>query len=350
MKKTVFLMMAAVMAAACTDEPYRPDEPADTTASDMRHALVLCEGSWGGNDASLARVSTASGVIEAEWFEDNNGRGLGDVAQDMVLCGDKAYATVTFSNSLEAIDTATGRSTRHAMGNLHPRFIAAHDGRLYISCYEGHQVVAYDTTDLDNIVATYTLGDYQPEGLAVAGGRLFVASSWIQQQNQQYSYDSTVYVFDLDSRTLVATVPVGLNPQMVQATDGAHVAVNYNGDYGVHAAGCAIIDVATLTVSQLERAATGIATADGVLYAFTRQGYGAGSTASYWRYDGNTTSVIPITLNSPYSISADADGTIYVTTDGNYTSAGDVCCYNADGTLRWRNEAGILPKKVVSLQ
>lgn len=346
MKKTTLLIAAALVAAACTDEPATPDTPA---AGGKRHALVLCEGSWGGNDASLARLATDDGTAEVEWFEAGNGRGLGDVAQDMVLCGGKAYVTVTFSNSLEAVDTASGRSVRHAMGNLHPRYITVDGSRLYISCYEGHQVVAYDTADLDTPAATYTLGDYQPEGVAVAGGKLFVASSWIQQQNQQYDYDSVVYVFDLASGTLAGTVTVGLNPQNVLAMDDNHVAVNYNGDYGGHPAGCAIIEVTGMSVEQTGRAATGMAVADGVLYAFDRQGYGSTSTATYWRYDGNTTTTIPIAINTPYSISVAADGTIYVTTDGNYTAAGDVCCHSADGTLRWRTEAGMLPKKVIVL-
>ena len=218
MKKNYLLIAAAVIAAACNPDPVTPDP---TPGGDLRHALVLCEGNWGNNDASLALVGLDRGTVTTDWFAASNGRGLGDVAQDLIVYGSKAYATVTFSNSLEVIDTATGQSVRHDMGNLTPRYLAAADGRLYVSCYTGRQVLAFDTANLDTPLATYTLGDYQPEGVAVAGGRMFAVSSWITGQNQSYSYDSCVYVFDLASNSLVARLTVGLNPQMaITMSDG----------------------------------------------------------------------------------------------------------------------------------
>ncbi len=351
MKKILLPLIAALLTAACIDEPYLPDTPDDTTstANGGPHALVLCEGSWGSNDASISRLALGNGEIDNEWFEVANGRGLGDVAQDMLLLGGKVYVTVTFSNSLEVIDTATGRSIRHAMGDLHPRYLTTDGSHIFVSCYNGHMVAVYDTSDLDHPVAAPQLGNYQPEGVAVAAGKLFVASSWIQYQNQNYAYDSVVYVFDLTDYTLDTILTVGLNPQMVVAIDGSRVAVNYNGDYSSYSAGCAVIDASTLAVTQLGRSATGMAAAGGMLYGFSRQGYGASSTATYWRFDGTSFTDIPVNVGTPYSISADADGNIYVTTDGNYIASGDVLCLAPDGTLRWRTEAAILPKKVVAL-
>ncbi|MBR4230035.1 MAG: hypothetical protein IKR83_04925 [Bacteroidales bacterium] len=349
MKKTAFILGMALLATACIDEPYIPDTPDDSTQTDNGpHALVLCEGSWGSNDASLARISLGNGAIDNEWFEVANGRGLGDVAQDMVVYGSKAYITVTFSNSLEVVDTATGRSERHPMGDSHPRYITADGGRLFVSCYVGHKVMVYDTADLDQPVAELPLGDFQPEGVCTAAGRLFVASSWIQEQNQNYTYDSLVYVFNLATLTLDTTLVAGINPQMAVAF-GNSVAVNYNGNYTPGSAGCAIIDANTLAVTQLGRTATGMTAARGTLYGFSREGYSATSTATYWRYDGSSFADINVGVNTPYSISADAAGNLYVTTDGNYVAAGDVLCLAPDGTLRWRSEAGILPKKVLVL-
>lgn len=347
MKKTTLVLLATALMTACIDD-HTPD---DSTPADYGgRALVLCEGAWGNNDASLTMVSTQSGDADNQWFEEGNGRGLGDVAQDMLLYGTKAYVTVTFSNSLEAIDTATGQSIRHDMGNMHPRSIAVHDGRLFISCYGGHTVVVCDTTDLDHHVATLQLGDYQPEGLAVADGRLFVASSWIQRANQAFDYDSSLYVFDLSTLTLDTIITVGLNPQTVVTLDDNHVAVNHNGDYGSIPSGCAIVNTTTLTVSQIERSTTGITATDGTLYAFYRQGYGSSMTTSYWCYNAGAFTQLPIDADHPYSISVDTVGNIYITTDGNYVASGDVLCYTPDGALLWRTEAGILPKKVIVLR
>lgn len=349
MRKYALLFAAVLALAACDDDPVGPTDTTDTTGTES-YALVLCEGAWGGNDASIARINTADGTADPEWFETANGRGLGDVAQDILLCGSQAYVTVTFSNTLEVINTANGRSVRHSMGRQHPRYMAMDGSRLFVTCYSDRMVAVYDTADLDNAITFMYLGDYQPEGIAVAGGRLFVASSWIQQQNQNYEYDSTVYIFDLNTNELVTTVEVGLNPQTVVALDDNRVAVNYNGDYGSHPAGCAIIDAGTLAVSQLGRAATGMAAAGGALYGYSRQGYGSTSTATFWRFADGSFADLPVNVNTPYSISVDTAGYLYVTTDGNYTAAGDVLCLSLDGTLLWRCEAGMLPKKVIPLR
>lgn len=349
MKQKLLLLATALLFVACEPVPPTPDPEPSTSC---RKALVLCEGGWGNNDASLALLNLDDGTATSDWFAACNGRGLGDVAQDIILYGSKAYVTVTFSNSLEVIDTATGISVRHDMGNLTPRYIAAADGRLYVSCYTGRQVVVFDTTNLDSPVATFAMGDYQPEGVAVAGGLLFAASSWISGSNQSYAYDSCVYVFDLSADTFVAKLTVGLNPQLVMALNDGTVAVNYSGNYGSQSAGCAIIDANTLSVTQLERSATGMTAFGNHLYGYSRSGYGASSTAAYWYYYGQSVAELPINLNNPYGISYDtATGNLLVCSDGNYNSAGDVYCFKPDnGTRLWKCEVGMLPRKVVVLK
>ena len=347
MKKICLLLATALLVVSCTPEPPAP-EPDNNTSG--RKALVLCEGGWGNNDASIVMLDVDNGKATTDWFTACNGRDLGDVAQDVLLYGSKAYVTVTFSNSLEVIDTVTGVSVRHDMGNLTPRYLAAADGRLYVSCYTGRQVVVFDTADLDHPLATLALGNYQPEGLAIAAGRLFVAGSWISGENQGYSYDTCVYVFDLATNTFVTKLTVGLNPQQVVAIDAGTVAVNYSGNYADQSAGCAVIDANMLTVTTLGRSATGMAVCDGRLYAFSRSGYGSSSTSTYWCYDGQAVTELPISVGNAYGISVDsATGNILVCNDGNYNAAGDVFCFKPDGTRLWKCEAGMLPRKVVVL-
>lgn len=353
----ILLIAAGTMLAACDPTPSNP--PASDTDG---HALVLNEGSWGGNNASLSLLNSDNGDIANDWFSQSNGRGMGDVAQDIVVYGSHAYATVTFSNSLEAIDLATGKSNRIDFGEgqserfFRPRSIAAANGQLFISCYGSRSVVSVDTLSLlaypatTGAIRTCPLGDYLPEGLAVAGNRLFVASSWISDENQNYTYDNKVYVIDIDAFTIVDTLTVGLNPQQVVAIDASHVAVNYNGNYGNQPAGCAIIDANTLSVSQTGLGLTGITAANGMLYGYCRQGYGAGSSATYWRLSPSSSerSQVAISIGNPYSINVNpVNGDILVTTDGNYTANGDVMCFSADGTHKWTAEAELLPKKVV---
>ena len=73
-------------------------------------AYVLNEGTWSGNNASLSRVNLASGEMQNGVFAAANGRGLGDVAQDILVYGSHAYITVSFSNTIEAVSLADNTS------------------------------------------------------------------------------------------------------------------------------------------------------------------------------------------------------------------------------------------------
>ena len=73
-------------------------------------AYVLNEGSWGSNNASLSRVNLATGAIENAVFSTVNGRGLGDVAQDVVVYNGKAYIAVSFSNTIEVVSLTDNRA------------------------------------------------------------------------------------------------------------------------------------------------------------------------------------------------------------------------------------------------
>lgn len=88
--------------------------PSKIVALDGDQLLVLNEGGWGSNNASISKVNAATGNAENDFFEKANGRGLGDVAQDIILDGSKAYIAVSFSNSIETMDATSGKSTRYA--------------------------------------------------------------------------------------------------------------------------------------------------------------------------------------------------------------------------------------------
>lgn len=348
MKRITNIMIVAALLtcfAACTKENEKP------TASVEGYAMVLDEGSWGSNNASISLIKDQSGEIENNWFAEMNGRGLGDVAQDIVVYGTKAYVTVTFSNTLEVIDLKSGKSNMLSMGNRQPRYIAAANGSLFISCYTNREVVRVDTTDLIAgnflVKGTGALGNFQPEGVAVANGKVFVASSWISGQNQSYLYDDKVYVFDAGTMQMIESVTVGTNPQQVVAVDDNHVAVNYIGNYGDKPAGCAVINTASLSVSQTLQAVTGMTAYNGMIYGYHSE---YGSPATFFRINATDLSKtsININVNNPYGISVDpSNGDIYVTTDGNYVANGDVHCFTNNGSQQWSSEAEMLPKKVV---
>ncbi len=338
--RTLFLGLLAIGMVACEDEKENTGAGVQTTG-----ALVLNEGSYGVNNASISSLDTASGDIDNGWFQDANGRGLGNNAQDMVLYQGKVYVTVTESNTLEAIDPATGRATQKSMGTLKPRSIAAQDGKLYISCYTPACVVRVDAATLA-IEDTCLLGDFHPEGIAIAQGKAFVASAY----NDSYEYDNRLYVVDLASFAVSSTVEVGVNPNKVERINDNKLVVTWTGNYGDVAAGCAIVDAGSLTATPVGHGLTKGSVYNGKIY-----GYDApyGGTTSWVVIDANGNVEdfpFPVTVdNNAYGININpANGDVYIM-DADYSAGGNVYCYRADGTLRFKCAAAMNPSKVVFL-
>ncbi|MBR1785447.1 MAG: hypothetical protein IJ760_08455 [Bacteroidales bacterium] len=362
MNKHILPLLAAalVVITACQPAPAGPDDTTRTSADRVDpaaspRAVLMGEGGWGMNNASLALVDNRQGTVVADWFERMNGRGLGDLAQDIILYGSSLYVTVSESGSLEVVDTATGRSQRVDLGTAYPRYIAASGGKLYVSCYNPHCVIRIDTSSLA-VEARCELGDYNPEGLAVAAGRLFVASSNVSDQSGSYSYDSVLYVVDLASFDMPSRLVVGSNPQCVIPVDSQRVAVTYWGDYGQHPAGAAVVDATTLGVRQLPVALSGLTVHDGDIYGYASTYSADYSTkvTDYYRIDIQTLEASPILagcgVDRPYAIGVDPrNGDILLATDGNYSAAGRVHCFSADGKQRWQGQAGFFPSKFIFL-
>lgn len=347
--------LLALGVAACEKENNPEPTPTPTPTpnpTEKANALVLNEGAWGANNASISGLVTSSGAIDNDWFENaNGGRQLGDVAQDMVAYGSKVYATVTFSNSLEVIDPKTGASTRVDMGNRNPRSIAAEGGKIYITCYNPCSVVRVDTASLE-IEATCQLGEYHPEGIAIAQGKAFVASSVTEDYQ---SYDNKVYVIDLATFENPEPIIVGTNPGAVKLIDDNTVLVCYAGNYNDIPAGSALINASTLEVSQTNHELAGATTYNGLIYGYAstwvEQNGEWIQTVEYYTLDPSTLTATTLTflseIASPYGIDINpANGDIYVT-ESISGANGDVHCYSQDGTKRYTIEAGVFPKKVV---
>ena len=351
----VWAIMTALGMTACEKEPPAPGTQ-DTIEFETMHALVLNEGPQG-NNASLSYLDLGNGTLVNDWFAAANGRGLGNVAQDLVIYGSKAYVTVWASGSLEVIDTATGTATHIDLGNRGPRYIAAEGGKLYITCYNPHSVIRVDTNTLE-IEATCTLGGFNPEGIAVATGKLFVVSDNISDQSGNYSYDDKLYVINISTFEVDTTIVVGSNPQKVMPVGSQYLVVNCWGEWNMNTGatvgeGCAIVNVQTLEVRQVGNLLTNMAVHGDMVYGYAST-YDASwqMTTTFMKIDPQTlvktTILDDCGINNPYAIAVHpTSGNVYVATDGNYISNGDLYCFAPDGTRRWKREVGMLPSKIV---
>ncbi|MCX7930900.1 MAG: hypothetical protein N2663_09320, partial [Chlorobi bacterium] len=83
----------AVILSACSQsssEPTPEPTPPDSVA------IVVNQGTFGQDNASLTRINFRTGSVDEDWFTvANSGQKLGSLANDIALKGDTAFITVT---------------------------------------------------------------------------------------------------------------------------------------------------------------------------------------------------------------------------------------------------------------
>lgn len=220
------LLMAALIFSCKKKKISQPDAP-ETLHSGM---LVLNEGLFQQNNATLGWYDFADNSYTGNFFEQKTNRSLGDTGNDMKRYGGKIYIVVNVSSTVEVLDAYTGKSIAQIsmIANgvpKQPRYLAFHGAKAYITCYDGY-VDVMDTASL-SITNRIQVGA-NPEDLAVSNGKLFVANSGgLNFPN----VDSTVSVIDLGSLQEITRIPVGKNPGSVEADANGDIYVISRGDY-----------------------------------------------------------------------------------------------------------------------
>lgn len=236
-----------------------------------------------------------------------------------------------------------------------PRYLAAADGNIYVTCYRPRAVLRIDTAT-QQITGICHLGNFNPEGICVLGSSLYVASSNISDENYNYNYDNKIYVVDIATFNLTDSITVNLNPAKVMAVDNNHIVVSTLGDYPARGGSVygktQLINVSNKEVTDLDVNLYNFDVYNGQIYGYTD----LYSALAFFRVDGSTHQSTAIltdwnTSQMPYGISLNPyNGDLVVTTNGNYRYAGDCYVYHNDLTQRMEAvELGMLPSKALAL-
>ncbi len=244
-------ILLVLLLPACREEVevFRPEtEPAGTPGhTGYAGFFLLNEGNMGSNKATLDYYDYATARYTRNVYAAANPtvpKELGDVGNDLQLYGSRLYAVVNCSNKVEVMrigraDTCACLLPRR-IGQVdipNCRYIAFHEGYAYVTSYAGPvqidpeyrqagYVAKVDTATLQ-VVATCTVG-YQPDELAVAGGKLYVANSGGYMFP---NYENTLSVIDLATFTEVKRIPVAINLHRVRADRHGQLWVTSRGDY-----------------------------------------------------------------------------------------------------------------------
>lgn len=203
---TVCLILIACKETPTDNEPVKP-------AAGTNAVLILCEGTWGGDNSVLSRYDLKAGSVTEDYFSASNpGLRLGDMANNMAIRGDKCFISVSTAKTIEAIDLKTGKSLGRLIldGARQPRKICiVSDSIGYVTTYDGNSVVRFDTRTM-LLLNEVKVGPV-PEGIAYSNGMLFVANSGKGDIMKDSADAGTVYVLDEPSMQLITKLKPGPN-------------------------------------------------------------------------------------------------------------------------------------------
>lgn len=333
--------------------------------------ILLNEGNWQSDNGRLSYFENGR-VVSNQWFRDINGYKLGDTPNDIIQVNDNLIAmAINWSNIVQFI-TPKGKAVAATEDVPNNRKLASDGSYVYISSYghecmvNGHMqyftkgyVAKIDVTTF-KVVSAVEVG-YEPEGIALYKGYLFVANTGGYAFQEDHEYETTVSVIDAATMKVVRDVDtktINLYGKMSQS--GRYLCINSPGDYYDIPAAMLIFDCQAVLdgksdsecFQKLEYAATyNCVNTEGVFYAI-------GSRYSYYTgdYTFNYISVNPaevmatkgatgvyetmpgtvrqdiMKIQMPYGIYVNPyTGYIYATDAGEFVAAGGLYQWTPEG-------------------
>lgn len=342
--KTALWTLALGVFASCSEDdniPEIPEVPVITTG-----AYILNTGNWGENNATIQWYDLALGNVSTDLFQTANGSGIGD-AQDMCVYGSKIYITSTTSSKIEIVNRKDFKIMKtlllrnEANKPLEPRYLAATEGNVYFTAYDG-TVSRLDTLSMA-VTAKIEVGNH-PEALTSANGKLYVNVSG-------YGLGNKVAVIDVKTFKKTKDLDVLLNPydECITAADGNVYFVSCGDFTGNPKSTLQCIDSHTDVVTEI-CSASKIANKGDKMYIIYGEYYLTPETKSISVYDlktkENKTFADYSSFQNPSVIEVDpVSGDVYII-DAPYSVTNNISIYTADGTFKKKIDSGYYTTKV----
>lgn len=352
--------------------------------------IVVNEGLWQSDNGRLTYFEDGK-VVSNQWFRDINGHKLGDTPNDIIQINNDLIAiALNWSNIVQFI-TPQGKAVAATEDIPNNRKMCT-DGRyVYVTSY-GHEcylngryveftkgyVAKIDITDF-KVVGAVEVG-YEPEGIAIYNGHLFVANSGGYAFQEGHDYESTVSVINAGTMQVQRTVDTGqINLYSKLSQSGKYLCINSAGDY-YYVPGATIIFDCEAAIgnkpdnqcfAKLDCAATyNCVDSGGNFYAIgSRYSYVDGDYtfnyividpeevmesrgASGWIEDGLPGSVTDDIkmMGMPYGIYVNPyTGYIYATDAGSFTGSGTLYQWSPEGKLLSTSKLYINPAHFLAL-
>jgi hypothetical protein len=182
-----FLTALVLLLGACEK---RPETGGPLLPDAGRRVFVVCEGAYGNGNSALTVYYPDSGVAISDAYARANGRSLGDVFQSMVAIPATGSLMLCINNSdrVSFVDEHSLRETG-TMNLPKPRYaVTAGSEKAYVSSLFGNKVYVVNP-GAQSIVRSIDMPHRNPEGMALAAGRLWVAT-WDSAAAHIYAIDT----------------------------------------------------------------------------------------------------------------------------------------------------------------
>ena len=209
----------------------------------QERVILLNEGMWQADNGRLSYFENGA-IVSNQWFRDRNGYKLGDTPNDIIQINPDLIAiAINWSNIVQFIrpDGVAVAATEDIPNN---RRLCTDGQYVYVTSY-GHECeTIYGTTYFDRgfvakidlssfkVVATCEVG-YEPEGIALYEGRLFVANTGgYAEQEGDHDFETTVSVINAATMTLEQNIDTGIpNLYGEMSQSGRYLCLNSPGNY-----------------------------------------------------------------------------------------------------------------------
>lgn len=344
----------AIILLVCLNGCKKDDRPLPPSAPDKYEngLVVLNEGLFQQNNSSLCFYSFDDNQIYTQSFFAENGRGLGDTANDFekyTLNGiEYIIIVVDISSQIEIVEANTLMSVAQiplfdGTSAREPRRVEVFGSTAFVCSFDG-TVTAIDL-NTNSIIKTISVGA-NPDGMVQSGSKLFVSNSGGLNFPV---YDSTITVIDMITGQVLETIETRINSSQMVIDSQNEIYLLSNGNYGSIEPALLRIDASSHTViSETIWSARAMTEVGDWLYYYDE------SLEKVKRYNMLTEAFEPIEILDCSSFETFVGmqfvpelNLLFCFDANGYVNSSTVRCYNPSGIFQYEFTAELNAKKII---
>lgn len=362
-------MAAALMALTATGCNHDTDPIIGDDSGKIVGFYVLNSGTEIKNVCSLDYYDYEERFYIRDFFKYANSAeesDIGELGNDLAVYSDKLWAVIFGSGVVKVMDAGTARllktieipGCRNIVFGGDYAYVSSYADATRDACDRLGYVAKIDLQSLE-IVDVCNVG-YQPEEMAIAKGKLYVANSGCYRERD---YEHSVSVIDLATFDVIDRIDVAINLHHVRLDSYGKLWVSSRGDYYdehprlfcIDTDSDMVIDIIPdLPCSNFDICGDSLYVCNNIMnnFSFSFEPIYAildvtthEIVSDMFIKDGSETE-----LNSTNSIAVNPDTREILITDVKDDVPGTVLCYSPEGVLQWSVYAGISPSRIVFIR